>query len=133
MAKKLSTEKEREVAKKRKAELARKAAEQKRLIEIVPVASGSGFAVSSVGHLVTNNHVIDGCTYVNIHHKGKVIRSTVLYRDPINDLAILHGDFIPSRVFTISRRNPTIMQEIFVAGYPFGYQISSAVKVTKGL
>ena len=98
-----------------------------------PVSSGSGFAVSLNGHVVTNNHVIDGCTYVKIHHKGKAIRSTVLYRDPINDLAVLQGDFVPSRVFTISRRNPTIMQEIFVAGYPFGYKISSAVKVTKGI
>lgn len=101
--------------------------------EIVPVASGSGFAVSSNGHVITNNHVIDGCTYVNIHYQGKVIRATILYRDPINDLAVLQGDFAPSKVFKISRRNPSIMQEVFVAGYPFGYKVSSSIKVTKGI
>jgi hypothetical protein len=118
---------------KRKAEIARLEAEKKQLNKIIPVASGSGFAVSSVGHVVTNNHVIDGCAYVKIHHKGKAIRSTVIYRDALNDLAVLKGDFVPSAVFKISRRNPEIMQEIFVAGYPFGDRISSSVKVTKGI
>jgi serine protease Do len=70
---------------------------------------------------------------VKTHHKGKTIRSTVIYRDAINDLAVLKGDFVPSAEFKISRRNPEIMQEIFVAGYPFGDQISSSVKVTKGI
>ena len=110
-----------------------KEAEKKRLNEIIPVSSGSGFAVSAAGHVVTNNHVIDGCTYVSIHHKGKVTQATVIYRDELNDLAVLKGDFVPSAVFKISRRNPEIMQEIFVAGYPFGNQISSSIKVTKGI
>jgi len=101
--------------------------------KIIPVSSGSGFAVSFTGHVVTNNHVIDGCTYVKVHYKGKAIRSTILYRDQINDLAVLQGNFVPSRVFKISRRNPKILQQIFVAGYPFGYRISSSIKVTKGI
>ncbi len=114
-------------------ELARQSAENKRLDEIIPVASGSGFAVSSDGHVVTNNHVIDGCTYVKIHHRGTVIQSTILYRDLINDLAVIKGDFVPSKIFKISRRNPGLLQDIFVAGYPFGIQLSSSVKVTKGI
>ncbi len=101
--------------------------------EAFPVASGSGFAVSSVGHVVTNNHVVDGCSSVVIHDNGKTIKSTILYRDRINDLALLKGDFTPSKVFSISRRNPEIMQEVYVSGYPFGTRISSTVKVTKGI
>ena len=102
-------------------------------IKFIPVSSGTGFAVSSTGHIVTNNHVIDDCTYVNIHYNRIAIRSTVLYRDPTNDLALLQGDFVPPKVFNISRKNPELMQEIFVAGYPFGNQVSSSVKVTKGI
>jgi S1-C subfamily serine protease len=100
---------------------------------MVHAASGTGFAVSPNGHVVTNNHVIDGCTYVKIHHGGKAIRSTILYRDPINDLAVLRGKFVPTNIFKISRKNPEIMQEVFVAGFPFGNHVSSSVKVTKGI
>jgi hypothetical protein len=99
------------------------------------VSYGSGFAVSSTGHVVTSNHVIDSCAYVNMHDRGKSIRATVLYRDLLNDLAVLKGDFVPSKVFKISRKNPKLMQDVFVSGYPFGAEtnISSSVKVTKGI
>lgn len=101
--------------------------------DIVNAASGSGFAVSPTGHIVTNNHVIDGCSYMSGYHKGKAVRFTVLYRDPINDLAVLQGDITPTNVFRISRKNPELLEEIYVAGYPFGSHVSSSVKVTKGI
>ena len=56
----------------------------------IPAASGTGFAVSTSGHVVTNYHVIEGCSDVKIHHKGNVIPSTVVTHDPINDLALLN-------------------------------------------
>ncbi len=100
---------------------------------LLHVASGSGFAVSAQGHIVTNDHVIDGCNRVNVHFQGRSIPMRLLYRDPVNDLAVLQGDFEPAQVFPLSRRNPSIMQEIYVAGYPFGADISTSVKVTKGI
>ena len=33
----------------------------------LPVASGTGFYVSEYGHLVTNNHVVQGCNEIKIH------------------------------------------------------------------
>ncbi|MCS5609154.1 MAG: trypsin-like peptidase domain-containing protein, partial [Candidatus Poribacteria bacterium] len=99
----------------------------------IPAASGTGFAVSTSGHVVTNYHVIEGCSDVKIHHKGNVIPSTVVTHDPINDLALLKGNFRPGSIFTLSRKNPQLMQEIFVAGYPFGNKINTSVKVTKGI
>ena len=101
--------------------------------EIIEVSSGSGFSVSKSGHVVTNNHVVDGCTRIDINHNGRAVRATLLYSDPINDLAVLHGDFVPPEVFSISRRNPSILQEVYVSGYPFGNEVSSSVKVTKGI
>lgn len=97
------------------------------------VSSGSGFSVSSSGHVITNNHVIEGCNQVKIHQSGSTIDSTVLYRDPVNDVALLRGSFEPAEVFGISRAGPAILQEIYVAGYPFGEEISSSIKVTKGI
>jgi hypothetical protein len=101
--------------------------------EIFAAASGSGFAVSSSGYVVTNHHVVDGCKEVRIQHEGTSIPVTIIAHDPINDLALLKGDFTPAETFPLSRRNPKLMQEIFVAGYPFGKAVSSSLKVTKGI
>jgi S1-C subfamily serine protease len=50
--------------------------------KVISASSGSGFAVSSNGYVITNNHVIDGCKTVKIHHKGKSIPATVVTYDP---------------------------------------------------
>ena len=101
--------------------------------KIVSATSGTGFAVSSNGHVITNNHVINGCQNVKIHHKGRVIPATVVTYDPNNDLALLKGDFRPSTVFSLSSQKPELLQDVYVAGYPFGRKISTSVKVTKGI
>ena len=101
--------------------------------EIVSASSGSGFAVSSDGYVITNNHVIEGCQEVVIHTKGSAISGTVIAYDPQNDLALLKGDFSPKTVFPISNDRPELLQDIYVAGFPFGNKFSSSVKVTKGI
>jgi len=101
--------------------------------KVISVSSGSGFAVSSDGHVITNNHVIYGCQRVIIHHKGKSIPATVVTFDPQHDLALLKGDFRPSTVLPLSTNSPELLQDVYVAGYPFGRKISTGVKVTKGI
>ena len=101
--------------------------------EIVSASSGSGFAVSSNGHVITNHHVIEGCQKVQIHHNGKSIPATVVTSDPQNDLALLKGNFRPSTVLPLSTDSPELLQDVYVAGYPFGRRISTGVKVTKGI
>ena len=53
--------------------------------------------------------------------------------DPRNDLALLKGDFRPSTVFSLSDDKPELLQDVYVAGYPFGRKVSTGVKVTKGI
>jgi hypothetical protein len=36
-------------------------------------------------------------------------------------------------VFALSKEKPELLQDIYVAGYPFGQKISTSVKVTKGI
>jgi hypothetical protein len=101
--------------------------------QAIPASSGSGFAVSSDGYVITNSHVIEGCQDVVIHTPLKDIKMRVVSNDPKNDLALLKGNFTPLAVFSLSTERPEILQDIYVAGYPFGYKVSSSVKVTKGI
>ena len=101
--------------------------------EILPASSGSGFAVTSDGHIVTNYHVIDGCQNIEITYKGQTIPATVISFDLNNDLALLKSDFKPLYTFPLSRKNPYTLMDIYVAGYPFGYDISTPVKITRGI
>ena len=101
--------------------------------EVINASSGSGFDVSPDGYVITNNHVIEGCQEVILHTKEKDIKTRVIAFDPQNDLALLKGDFQPKTVFALSNNRPELLQDIYVAGYPFGNAISSSIKVTKGI
>jgi hypothetical protein len=101
--------------------------------KVIFVSSGSGFAVSSDGYVITNNHVIEGCQDVKIHHNDKSILATVVTFDPRNDLALLKADFRPSTVLPLSNDSPELLQDVYVAGFPFGRQVSTGIKVTKGI
>jgi hypothetical protein len=101
--------------------------------EIISASSGSGFAVSSDGYVITNHHVIDGCEKVVVHIKGKELPVTIVTYDPQNDLALLKGDFRPKTIFPLSNNRPELLQDIYVAGFPFGDKFSTSVKVTKGI
>ena len=101
--------------------------------QLISASSGSGFAVSEDGYLVTNNHVIEGCQKIYVHRKGKKHQTNVVYYDRQNDLALLKGDFQPDAVLSLTSAKPQLAQDIYVSGYPFGMNVSSSVKVTKGI
>jgi S1-C subfamily serine protease len=101
--------------------------------DLVSASSGSGFAISSDGYVITNNHVIDGCQQVVVHTKSDEIKVRIVTFDPQNDLALLKGDFRPTTVLPLSTTRPELLQDIYVAGFPFGNELSSSIKVTKGI
>ena len=101
--------------------------------KLYKVGSGSGFAVSKKGYFITNNHVINGCQNIKIHANDKVYLSTLIASDIKNDLALLKSSFKPNFVFPLSSSPAKLMEEVYVAGFPFGHKVSSRIKVTKGI
>ena len=97
------------------------------------VASGTGFYVSSKGHIITNHHVIDGCRDMKVHSKGRVLATLQIAADKQNDLALLKIAEAPSHVFALSNDSPYPLQEVIVAGFPFGDKYSSSLKFTQGI
>lgn len=56
-------------------------------------STGSGFVISSDGYIITNDHVIDGATRLEVHFKGgRVLDGKVVGRDPKTDLALVKVD-----------------------------------------
>ena len=114
----------------------------KKKIEIEPelnpeefnqTGSGTGFVVSKKGHIISNYHVVEGCSQILIHTEEKTYKGIIIAVDKDNDLSLLQGDFKPKVVFPLSDNQPSLMQDIYVAGFPFGNYYSSSVKVTKGI
>jgi serine protease Do len=59
-------------------------------------SGGSGFIVSPDGFILTNNHVIEDATKVEVHfgadengNGGRTVQATIVGRDPATDLALL--------------------------------------------
>lgn len=99
----------------------------------IKAGSGTGFFITNAGHIVSNNHVIDQCNIVNAYYKGDAKPLKILAIDRKNDLAILKAELRPDDTFPIAREDAILLEEIYVAGYPFGKSISGSVKVTKGV
>ena len=97
------------------------------------VASGTGFYVSEDGHIITNHHVIDRCMDIKVQSQGGLIPTIRLAEDKQNDLALLKVSQEPRYVFALSNDSPYPLQEIVVAGFPFGDRYSSTLKFTKGI
>jgi S1-C subfamily serine protease len=100
---------------------------------LTEVSSGSGFAVAKDGYVITNNHVIEGCQEVTLHNRGDSIPAKLVTFDAKNDLALLKADFTPQHVFPIRQTDVSLLEDIYVAGFPFGDAYSTAIKVTKGI
>ena len=101
--------------------------------KIYSVASGTGFFINKKGHIVSNNHVIDSCSSVNVHYKGNISLVKILATDYANDLSLMKSEIRPDDSFAVSKKDASLLEDIYVAGYPFGKMVSSSVKVTKGV
>lgn len=89
--------------------------------------SGSGCVISSDGYIVTNNHVIDGASKINVlfHQNGLRFPATLVGSDPETDIALLKIDTeeeeIPYSKFGDSDLVQIGSQAILV-GNPLGFQ-----------
>ena len=101
--------------------------------KIVPAGSGSGFLVSTDGHIITNHHVIDGCDTTKVSFNSNQINARILAVDKMNDIAILKTNIDPVSIFPISNKDVSLLEDVVVAGYPLGKQVSSAIKTHKGV
>jgi S1-C subfamily serine protease len=97
---------------------------------------GTGFVVSASGHIVTNNHVIEGCSELKGNLTGEatmVLR--VVSADANNDLALLQAPSTATfKEFARIRDRPIRSGDSVVAiGFPFHGLLTSDFTVTTGI
>ncbi len=127
-------EEERRKLEKEKEKLAKKIKDRDETEELYPYGSGSGFITSSGSNadVVTNFHVIDNCDEVIIVHKGNRINSKVYAVDRTNDMAILKANIKSDKVYPVSQEDVELLEDVIIAGFPLGKEVSQSIKVTKG-
>ena len=98
-----------------------------------PAARGSGFVIGDGGAIVTNHHVVDGCTKIGVAREGASHDARVRAMDPANDLALLDAPLGVGVAATFSRSPRARLGEVVtVAGYPLHGLVSTGLTVTGG-
>ena len=138
-AKKQKEEQERIAqAKKKKEEDARTAQAKKKKEEqekakLYVIGSGTGFFVSSEGHVVSNDHVVGICRSVAAKIDGKIINFNVISTDTVNDLGLIKGDYKSKKFLSIKTDGAEFGEDIVAFGYPLSDDLSDSVKLTRGI
>ncbi|MGL5736899.1 MAG: S1C family serine protease [Beijerinckiaceae bacterium] len=85
-------------------------------------SQGSGFFISADGEIVTNHHVVQGASEVEIVTKdGRTLAARVVGADPRTDLALLKvkdGGNFP--YVTLAKSAPRVGDWVMAVGNPFG-------------
>ena len=105
----------------------------------VQSGQGSGFVIDNAGDIVTNNHVVDGATSVQvIFSTGKTVSANVLGKDSGDDLAVVKVDqsAIPSGLTPLVLADSSAVkpgQTAIALGSPYGLANSITTGVISGI
>lgn len=96
-------------------------------------AAGSGFLIDDQGHIVTNNHVVEDATLIEIAWpSGLVVEGRVVGTDPDSDLAVLQVERVPEGVQPLPLGDSSqvrVGQRAIAIGNPFSLNTTLTVGV----
>jgi S1-C subfamily serine protease len=85
--------------------------------------TGTGFVIDQQGHIVTNNHVVEGAVQVEVNFfDGSIYRGEVVGVDPDSDLAVIQVDRPSNELVPVTLGDSDslfIGQEVVAMGSPF--------------
>ena len=86
-------------------------------------ATGTGFVIDSQGHIVTNNHVVDGATRIEVNFfDGSIYPGTIVGVDPDSDLAVIQVDRPAAELHPVALGDSDALfigEEVVAIGSPF--------------
>jgi S1-C subfamily serine protease len=87
---------------------------------------GSGFVIDKSGHVVTNYHVVEGASKVEVGFSGTEMPATVVGTDPSTDIAVLRIKRVEGRALRPldlgNSDSVTVGDAVVAIGNPFGLE-----------
>jgi formylglycine-generating enzyme required for sulfatase activity len=96
-------------------------------------SSGTGFAIAP-GLVVTNHHVVKGCTSLAVVVPGQGSRTARLIADdPEADLALVYALGLPGSVAALRTTPARLGEQVYAFGFPLAGALASSGNFTSGL
>lgn len=100
-------------------------------------AEGSGFILDTAGHIVTNNHVVEGADRVVVTFSdGTEAEATVVGTDPYTDLAVIKVNVDSSLLVPVTlgdSESLKVGQTVIAIGNPYNLNNSMSTGIISGL
>jgi putative serine protease PepD len=100
-------------------------------------AQGSGFVYDEAGHVLTNQHVVDGADSAEVTFwNGKTYDATVVGSDPSTDLAVLDVDAPTSELHAVGLASSGTIEvgdTVVAIGSPFGLEQTVTAGIVSAL
>ncbi len=104
--------------------------------DLTEFGSGSGFVIDTDGHIVTNNHVVEGADEIDVTFAdGSVAVAKVIGRDTYSDLAVIKVDLDASQLSPLTLGDSDrvkVGQRVIAIGNPFGLVGTMTVGIISG-
>ena len=106
--------------------------------QVVPTAQGSGFIWDTAGHIVTNNHVIDGAAKISVtFSNGSSYDARLVGADPNSDLAVVQVTGAPASLLKPIRVGDStqvkVGQLVVAIGNPYGLSNTMTTGIVSGI
>ncbi|HSL29602.1 MAG TPA: trypsin-like peptidase domain-containing protein [Anaerolineales bacterium] len=98
---------------------------------------GSGFVYDSEGHIITNQHVVEGASNVEVSFpSGFIARGTVIGSDPDADIAVIKVDAPVDQIRPLAIGDSNTLnvgEQVVAIGNPFGLTGTMTLGIVSGL
>jgi S1-C subfamily serine protease len=93
--------------------------------------SGTGFFINAEGYVLTNAHVVDECSRIELPGAAESSPVRVIAKDKTNDLALVKTGVTPQK-FALLRTGVRLGEQVAAFGYPLMGVLSSSGNFTLG-
>jgi len=101
---------------------------------LVGQGAGSGVIWDDEGHVITNNHVVEGATNaIVVLTSGERLPATVQATDPLTDLAVLRVEKTGLPPAAFNEEIPLVGELAIAIGNPLGFESSVTAGIVSGL
>lgn len=108
---------------------------EKGIVEGIEVHTGTCFAISKDGSIITAYHVIEGAAKIKVHiSQYSSAFAKVVHQDPMNDLAVLKiENSTPCFLQIAPFRSARTGDRVFTMGFPVSSILGEEAKYTEGV